>query len=213
MLKEYRVSMPMSLEEYKVVQFYIAAKTSNFNPLLGERFSNKKYRKETMNLAGLVPDWFKPYMKTSDSLEYQAESWSAFPYRKVVLTHKGYDTDNFYIEVETSLLKGWGERENVFNLNNKMLDRRAIYWFDLERDWKGSVSNVMTAYILVTAHVKGFGEVSNRQICEGIHNWIKDEIVTTHKMMVTQVDMWQGTLTMRDIMALEMEDSSDDEEY
>lgn len=205
--------MPMSLEEYKVVQFYNAAMTSNFNPLLGERFSNKKYRKETMNLAGLVPDWFKPYMKTSDSLEYQAESWSAFPYRKVVLTHKGYDTDNFYIEVETSLLKGWGERENVFNLNNKMLDRRAIYWFDLERDWKGSVSNVMTAYILVTAHVKGFGEVNNRQICEGIHNWIKDEIVTTHKMMVTQVDMWQGTLTMRDIMALEMEDSSDDEEY
>ena len=213
MMNEYRVSMPMSLEEYKVVQFYNAAMTSNFNPLLGERFSNKKYRKETMNLAGLVPDWFKPYMKTSDSLEYQAESWSAFPYRKVILTHKGYDTDNFYIEVETSLLKGWGERENVFNLNNKMLDRRAIYWFDLERDWKGSVSNVMTAYILVTAHVKRFGEVSNRQICEGIHNWIKDEIVTTHKMMVTQVDMWQGTLTMRDIMALEMEDSSDDEEY
>ena len=122
---------------------------------------------------------------------------------------KDKDTENFYIEVETSLLKGWGERENVFNLNNKMLNRRSIYWFDLERDWKGSVSSVMTAYILVTAHVKGFGEV--RQICEGIHNWIKDEIVSTHKMLVTQVDMWQGTLTMRDIMALEMEDSSDDE--
>ena len=212
MLKEFRVSMPMSLEEYKVVQFYNAAKSSNFNPLLGGRFSNKEYKKETMNLAGLVPDWFKPYMMTSDSLEYQAESWSAFPYRKVILTHKGYGTDNFNIEVETSLFKGWGERENVFNLNRKMLDQRAIYWFDLERDWKGSVSNVMTAYILVTPHVMGFGEIKNRQICEGIHKWMKTEILNNYKTLITQVDMWQGTLTMRDIIALEMEDSSEDEE-
>lgn len=213
MLKEFRVSMPMSLEEYKVIQFYNAAKSSNFNPLLGGRFSNKEYKKETMNLAGLVPDWFKPYMKTSDSLEYQAESWSAFPYRKVILTHKGYDTDNFYIEVETSLFKGWGERENVFNLGAKMLDQRAIYWFDLESDWKGSVSNVMTAYILVSAHVTGFGEIKNKQICEGIQKWMRTEIVNTCSHVVTQADMWQGTLTMRDIIALEMEDSSDDEEY
>ena len=40
-----------------------------------------------------------------------------------------------------------------------------------------------------------------------------DTTRVTYKTLLTQVDMWQGTLTMRDIIALEMEDSSEDEEY
>ena len=106
-IKEYRVTLPMTVEEYQVAHLYAVAEASKnetgggegvevlknepFNnfPLLNGNFCKGQYTYKIYHLANKVPGWIKMIAPTG-LLEIHEEAWNAYPYCKTVLSNPGY---------------------------------------------------------------------------------------------------------------------------
>ena len=106
-IKEYRVTLPMTVEEYQVAHLYAVAEASKnetgggegvevlknepFNnfPLLNGKFCKGQYTYKIYHLANKVPGWIKMIAPTG-LLEIHEEAWNAYPYCKTVLSNPGY---------------------------------------------------------------------------------------------------------------------------
>ena len=112
LIKEFRITLPMTVEEYQVAQLYSVAEASKnetgggegvevqknepydsskeyFIPLLGGKFNSGQYTYKIYHLASKVPKFVKMVAPTG-SLEIHEEAWNAYPYCKTVLTNPGY---------------------------------------------------------------------------------------------------------------------------
>jgi len=151
LIKEYRVTMPLSVEEYQVAQLYAVAEASKNEtgggegvevlknepydnvPLLNGKFCKGQYTYKIYRLASKVPGWIK-MLAPAGSLEIHEEAWNAYPYCKTVLSNPGYMKDNFYIVVETYHMADKGESENVHELDAKKLKERTVVNIDIAND-------------------------------------------------------------------------------
>lgn len=156
LIREYRVTMPMTVEEYQVAQLYAVAEASKaetgggegvevlknepydenhekYIPLMGGRFSKGQYTHKIYHLASKVPGWIKMVAPTG-SLEIHEEAWNAYPYCRTVLSNPGYMKDNFYIIIETYHKEGRGDEDNVHELEGKKLKERTVVNIDIAND-------------------------------------------------------------------------------
>jgi len=149
--KEYRITLPMTVEEYQVAQLYAVAEASKNEtgggegvevlknepyenvPLLNGKFTKGQYTYKIYRLASKVPGWIKMIAPTG-SLEIHEEAWNAYPYCKTVLTNPGYMKENFYITIETYHIGDRGDQENVHELDNKRLKDRGVVRIDIAND-------------------------------------------------------------------------------
>jgi len=150
-IKEYRVTLPMTVEEYQVAQLYSVAEASKNEtgggegvevlknepydnvPLLNGKFTKGQYTHKIYHLASKVPGWIK-MVAPKGSLEVHEEAWNAYPYCKTVLSNPGYMKDNFYIVIETYHLADRGDQENVHELDKKKLKDRSVVYIDIAND-------------------------------------------------------------------------------
>jgi len=150
-IKEYRVTLPMTVEEYQVAQLYSVAMASKNEtgggegvevlknepyedvPLLNGKFTKGQYTHKIYHLASKVPGWIK-MVAPKGSLEIHEEAWNAYPYCKTVLSNPGYMKDNFYIIIETYHLGDTGDQENVHELDDKKLKQRQVVHIDIAND-------------------------------------------------------------------------------
>jgi len=150
-IKEYRVTLPMTVEEYQVAQLYAVAEASKNEtgggegvevlknepyddvPLLNGKFCKGQYTYKIYHLASKVPGWIK-MIAPAGALEIHEEAWNAYPYCKTVLSNPGYMKDNFYITIETYHLADKGESENVHELDKKKLKERTVVPIDIAND-------------------------------------------------------------------------------
>lgn len=150
-IKEYRVTLPMTVEEYQVAQLYSVAMASKNEtgggegvevlknepyenvPLLNGKFTKGQYTHKIYHLASKVPSWIK-MVAPKGSLEIHEEAWNAYPYCKTVLSNPGYMKENFYIIIETYHLPGTGDMENVHELDDKKLKQRQVVHIDIAND-------------------------------------------------------------------------------
>jgi len=150
-IKEYRITMPMSVEEYQVAQLYSVAEASKNEtgggegvevlknepydnvPLLNGKFTKGQYTHKVFRLESKVPAMIKMIAPTG-SLEIHEEAWNAFPYCKTVITNPGYMKDNFHITIETYHIGDNGNQENVHELNQKQLTQREVVRIDIAND-------------------------------------------------------------------------------
>jgi len=150
-IKEYRVTLPMTVEEYQVAQLYSVAEASKNEtgggegvevlknepyenvPLLNGKFTKGQYTKKIYHLASKVPSWIK-MVAPKGSLEIVEEAWNAYPYCKTVLSNPGYMKDSFYIVIETYHLPDDGQKENVHELDSKKLQSRKVVTIDIAND-------------------------------------------------------------------------------
>ena len=84
-------------------------------------------------VPGQVPGWIK-MVAPKGSLEIHEEAWNAYPYCKTVLSNPGYMKGNFYIIVETYHLPDRGNQDNVHELEDKKLKKRAVVRIDIASD-------------------------------------------------------------------------------
>ena len=126
-VKEYRIVLPMSVEEYQVAQLHGTAVASLNEtgggegvkviknepytnvPLLNGQFNSGQYTLKKYYLASKVPAWVRA-IAPSGALELQEEAWNAYPYCKTVITNPGYMKENFYITIETYHIGDRGRR-------------------------------------------------------------------------------------------------------
>lgn len=149
LITEFRIILPMTVEEYQVAQLFATAKVSKQNTGGGEGveiFANEpfekpmaqaflgkynvgQYTKKIYHLGSRVPSWVR-FIFTDSSLSLHEEAWNAYPYCKTVLTNP-YMKDNMIIDISTLHLADRGESENVHQLTGDDLKKRKIVYINI----------------------------------------------------------------------------------
>lgn len=151
LIKEFRVTLPLTVAEYQVAQLYSVAEVSKNEtgggegievlknepfenyPLLGGKFSSGQYTYKIYHLASKVPAMIR-LLAPKGSLEIHEEAWNAYPYCRTVITNPGYMKENFVICIESLHIGDQGDQENVHELTGDKLKIREIVHVDIAND-------------------------------------------------------------------------------
>jgi len=116
LITEFRVTLPMTVEEYQVGQLFSVAEASlnetgggesvkvildkpfEGEPLLGDDFTKGQHTKKIYHQASKVPAVVR-WMAPKGSLEIHEEAWNAYPYCRTVLTNPDFMKDGFLVKV------------------------------------------------------------------------------------------------------------------
>jgi hypothetical protein len=151
LIKEFRVTLPLTVEEYQVAQLFSVAEASKDNtgggegievlknepftnyPLLGGKYNSGQYTYKIYHLASKVPGFIR-LMAPKGSLEIHEEAWNAYPYCRTVITNPGYMKENFMICIESMHIGDNGNQENVHELPPEKLKNREVVHIDIAND-------------------------------------------------------------------------------
>jgi hypothetical protein len=140
-IKEYRILMPLSVEEYKIAQLYMVAKFSRERTkkgegveiLVNEPFENEngkgQFTHKIIHLGSHLPGWVKSLIPASMS-QVEEKAWNAYPYVKNVYTCPFFG-ERFSIVSETRYFDDDGTQENVHNLDAAQLKQREVEFIDI----------------------------------------------------------------------------------
>ncbi|CAF0833193.1 unnamed protein product [Brachionus calyciflorus] len=147
-IKEFRIVVPMSVEEYQIAQLYTIQKKSRLESTGAgsgvEIIENKPY--ESNNEKGQytlkvyhVDERLPPSLKTiakllfpKSALLFEEESWNCYPYTRTKYQHRLFKS--FSIDIESKYVADYGQSENAFNLSNKELSNRTVDFIDIVTD-------------------------------------------------------------------------------
>jgi hypothetical protein len=150
-IKEFRVTLPLTVEEYQVAQLYSVAEASknetgggegieviknepfHDHPLLGGKYSSGQYTYKIYHLASKVPTMIR-LLAPKGSLEIHEEAWNAYPYCRTVITNPGYMKENFFICIESLHIGDTGIQNNVHELSPEKLKQREVVHIDIAND-------------------------------------------------------------------------------
>lgn len=158
-ISEYRVVLPMTVEEYQVAQLWSVAEASKnetgggegIEVLVNEPFDETRHPPKTKleangkvytsgqfthkiyHLASRVPAFIR-MIAPKGSLEIHEEAWNAYPYCRTVITNPDYMKDAFYIKIETIHLDDRGEKENTHSLPPDDMKIRKVVPIDIAND-------------------------------------------------------------------------------
>ncbi|KAM9359215.1 phosphatidylinositol transfer protein, alpha a [Symphorus nematophorus] len=140
-ITEFRVVLPVSVEEYQVGQLYAVAEASKNETGGGEGvevIANEPYEKEgekgqytkkIYHLDSKVPKLLRS-IAPKGSLMVQEEAWNAYPYCRTILTNE-YMKEGFMIKIETWHKPDMGDQENVHGLDKSTWDSVKIVNIDI----------------------------------------------------------------------------------
>lgn len=126
-IQEFRIVLPISVEEYQVGQLYAVAEASKgetgggegVEVLVNEPYTEGdekgQYTHKVYYLQSKVPAWIRT-LAPKGSLELHEKAWNAYPYCRTVLTNP-YMKDNLSIEIITWHKPDMGTQENVHRLD------------------------------------------------------------------------------------------------
>jgi len=159
-IKEFRIVLPISVEEYQVGQLWSVAEASKNetgggegievlenapfeNAVVGENklvLEKGQYTHKIYHLASKVPSFIR-LLAPKGALEIHEKAWNAYPYCRTEISNPDYMKENFYIIIETWHKPDRGQEFNVHNLNEEKLAKRKIDHIDIaaqidSRDYK-----------------------------------------------------------------------------
>ncbi|KAI4883164.1 hypothetical protein NFI96_013932 [Prochilodus magdalenae] len=147
LVKEYRVVLPISVEEYQVGQLYSVAEASKNETGGGEGvevLKNEPYEKEDgekgqythkiYHLQSKVPTFVR-MLAPSSALNIHEKAWNAYPYCRTSIycaTYiNEYMKDNFMIMIETWHKPDIGDQENVHKLSPEEWKKVEVAYIDI----------------------------------------------------------------------------------
>uniref|UniRef100_A0A3B4AVJ1 DDHD domain-containing protein n=1 Tax=Periophthalmus magnuspinnatus TaxID=409849 RepID=A0A3B4AVJ1_9GOBI len=146
LIKEYRIPMPMSVEEYRIAQLYMIQKKSR-EESCGEGsgveiLENKpyedgpggsgQYTHKVYHIGKHIPSWFCAILPQA-ALRVEEESWNAYPYTRTRYTCPF--VEKFSIDIETYYKPDTGNQVDVFNLSSAEKRVRTIDPIDIVKDY------------------------------------------------------------------------------
>ncbi|XP_054155190.1 protein retinal degeneration B-like isoform X2 [Oppia nitens] len=145
LIKEFRIPLPLSVDEYKVAQLYMIAKKSKEETqgagsgveiLVNEPYDegpggSGQYTHKIYHVGYHLPGWLKALLPKS-ALTVEEEAWNAYPYTKTRYTCPF--VEKFFIEIETKYYNDCGNQENVFELSNSEVRSRVVDVIDIVKD-------------------------------------------------------------------------------
>ncbi|KJE95412.1 phosphatidylinositol transfer protein/retinal degeneration b protein [Capsaspora owczarzaki ATCC 30864] len=148
LVKEFRVPLPISVEEYQVAQLYAVAEASKnetgggdgIEVLKNEPYDDPslpggkgQYTHKIYHLASKVPRFIKA-IAPKGSLEIHEKAWNAYPYCKTVLSNPDYMKDNFSLTIETWHKPGQPTIDNVHQLPLDQWKKVEVVQIDIVND-------------------------------------------------------------------------------
>ncbi|KAF5447111.1 hypothetical protein F2P56_032683 [Juglans regia] len=140
-IKEFRIVMPLSLEEYGIAQMYMVTKMQQKNttgtegvellesrPFEDDVYGQGRYTSKVYRLQSKVPAWLRKFAPPH-ALDMQEEAWSAYPRCKSVL--KCAHFTRFWLTIETVHRADNGHSENVHGLSKEQLAARQVEYIDI----------------------------------------------------------------------------------
>ncbi|KAL7392423.1 hypothetical protein ABVT39_024462 [Epinephelus coioides] len=133
LIKEYRVVLPCSVEEYQVGQLFSVAEASKnetgggegIEVLKNEPYENEgekgQYTHKIYHLKSKVPTFVK-MIAPEGSLIFHEKAWNAYPYCR---------TNDFCIKIETWHKPDLGTQENVHKLDSSTWQNVAVVPIDI----------------------------------------------------------------------------------
>lgn len=145
LIKEYRIPLPLTVEEYRIAQLYMIQKKSRLEstgsgsaveiiknvPYENGPGGNGQYTKKIYHIGSHLPGWLKSLLPKT-ALRVEEEAWNAYPYTKT--RHTCPFIDKFFIDIETHYLEDYGQTENVFKLSKSESKHLEIDLIDPIKD-------------------------------------------------------------------------------
>ncbi|XP_073982579.1 retinal degeneration B isoform X1 [Rhodnius prolixus] len=145
LIKEYRIPLPLTVEEYRIAQLYMIAKKSREEskgagsgieilvnePYEGGPGGKGQYTHKIYHVGSHLPGWLKSLLPKS-ALSVEEEAWNAYPYTKTRYTCPF--VEKFMLEIETYYFGDEGHQENVFKLSGNELRNRTVDIIDVVKD-------------------------------------------------------------------------------
>ncbi|XP_051143365.1 uncharacterized protein LOC127259799 [Andrographis paniculata] len=157
-MREFRVVMPLSLEEFQIAQTYMVMKMQQENttgtegvevlenrPFEDEDFGKGQYTSKIYRFQSKAPTWLTRFAPT-DSLVMQEEAWNAFPRCKTVIKCPYFT--RFILTIETIHKADCGESENVHGLTEEQLSLRQVEMLDI-----ASNANDYWSYVIGSSNI------------------------------------------------------------
>ncbi|XP_026640413.1 phosphatidylinositol transfer protein beta isoform isoform X3 [Microtus ochrogaster] len=221
LIKEFRVVLPCSVQEYQVGQLYSVAEASKNETGGGEGIEVLKnepyeedgekgqYTHKIYHLKSKVPAFVR-MIAPEGSLVFHEKAWNAYPYCRTIVTNE-YMKDDFFIKIETWHKPDLGTLENVHGLDPNTWKTVEIVHIDIadrsQVEPAKELANTpdcpkMCAYKLVTIKFKWWGLQSK------VENFIQKQekriFTNLHRQLFCWIDKWID-LTMEDIRRMEDE--------
>ncbi|KAK2537800.1 membrane-associated phosphatidylinositol transfer protein 2 isoform X4 [Columba livia] len=145
LIKEYRIPLPMSVEEYRIAQLYMIQKKSREEtcgegsgveilenrPYMDGPGGNGQYTHKVYHIGMHIPSWFRSILPKA-ALRVEEESWNAYPYTRTRYTCPF--VEKFSIDIETYYKTDPGENVNVFNLSPAEKRQTILDPIDIVKD-------------------------------------------------------------------------------
>ncbi|MPC30520.1 Cytoplasmic phosphatidylinositol transfer protein 1 [Portunus trituberculatus] len=206
MLKEYRICMPMSVEEYHIGQLYMIARhsleqsqggegvevvenTSHTDPVHGQG----QYTEKRIHLSGKLPVWIRSYIPRFIYLTERA--WNYYPYTETEEELKKRTVDRVDILTDPVDEKHYKEEEDPSVFRSEKTGRGP-----LEKGWDKCCDVIMCSYKLVDVSFQVFG--LQTKVEEFVHRAIRNILLLGHRQAFTWIDEWYG-MTIDDVREYE----------
>ncbi|XP_040605092.1 phosphatidylinositol transfer protein alpha isoform isoform X2 [Mesocricetus auratus] len=210
LLKEYRVILPVSVDEYQVGQLYSVAEASKNETGGGEGVEvlvNEPYEKDgekgqythkIYHLQSKVPTFVR-MLAPEGALNIHEKAWNAYPYCRTVITNE-YMKEDFLIKIETWHKPDLGTQENVHKLEPETWKHVEAVYIDI-----ADRSQVLSKDYKAEEDPAKFKSAKTGRGPLG-PNWKQEKRLFTnfHRQLFCWLDKWVD-LTMDDIRRMEEE--------
>jgi len=142
-VKEYRVVMPVTVEEYRIAQLYMTARTQLMeaqqpdgagveilenHPATHPRLGASQYTRKLFHIDRRFPGWLRMIAPKSGSCLVE-ESYNSYPHTLTQVTFPLFS--KFKITIETIHRDDRGKEDNVHKLSSEQLKKREVVNIDI----------------------------------------------------------------------------------
>ncbi|XP_046680605.1 cytoplasmic phosphatidylinositol transfer protein 1 [Homalodisca vitripennis] len=140
LLKEYRICMPLTVEEYRVGQLYMIARHSLEQSESGEgvevivnvpcehpEHGKGQYTEKRIHLSSRLPFWIQSFLPRVFYVTEKA--WNYYPY--TITEYTCSFIPKFSIHIQTKFENNNGSSENCLNLTPEQLEQRTVDFVDI----------------------------------------------------------------------------------
>ena len=149
-VREFRITMPMTMAEYQIGQLFATAEASKNETGGGEGVEvirNESYERVSLpmgpdygqytqkvyHLDSKVPAWVRA-VTPKDLYTLHEECWNSYPYNETHVSNL-YMEDDFFIVVKSLVISGdRGHQNNVHNLPANLLQKREVVQIDIAKE-------------------------------------------------------------------------------
>ncbi|KAK0605798.1 hypothetical protein LWI29_030810 [Acer saccharum] len=197
-IKEFRIVMPMSLEEYQIAQMYMVMKMQQQSstgpegvevlenrPFEADVYGKGQFTSKIYRLQSKAPAWLRTFAP-ADALVMQEEAWNAYPRCKTVIKCPYFT--KFCLTIETVHKADNGHSENVHNLSKEQLAARQVEVLDI-----ASTSKDYWSYAIGSSNIE-FSKFKSKRTDRGplLEGWQDrcNPVMTAYKLVTVEAPYW-----------------------